>query len=71
MQGPLSQEEAEGWKEQIESLRTVTQGCGPSSTSEEFQGSSVGLWEVSGDGMGWRLQYRDTNERNLATLGLS
>lgn len=52
MQGPLSQEEAEGWKEQTESRRTVTQSCGPSSTSEEFQGSSVGLWEVGGHGMG-------------------
>ena len=55
MQGPLSQEEAEGWKELTESRRTVTQGCGPSSTSEEFQGSSVGLWEVGARGMGWGM----------------
>lgn len=52
VQGPLSHEKAGGWKEQTESLRTVTQGCGPGSTSDEFQGSSVGLWEVGGRGMG-------------------
>lgn len=39
VQGPLSHEKAGGWKEQTESLRTVTQGCGPGSP-EEFQGSS-------------------------------
>ena len=53
VQGPLSHEEAGAWKEQTESLRTVTQGCGPGSTSEEFQGSSVGLWEGLTLQVGW------------------